>query len=72
MRNNFEVKLTCASGLLLVVINEYLQLIPLFHRTFDYLDILASFVGIFIGYKVFIRMMFACSTNTGEEKFLPA
>ncbi len=72
MRNNFEVKLTCASGLLLVIIDEYLQLIPLFHRTFDYLDILASFVGIFIGYKVFIRMMFAFSTNTAEENFLPA
>ena len=38
-------------------INEYLQMIPLFGRTFDYLDILSSVVGVFIGHFVFGRLM---------------
>lgn len=72
MRNNFEVKLACASGLLLVIIDEYLQLFPIFHRTFDYLDILSSFVGTFFGYKLFTKMMVIFSANVQVEKLLPA
>jgi hypothetical protein len=48
-----DVQLVCLLGLLLVVINEYLQLIPFFKRTFDYLDIAFSFVGVVIGYYWF-------------------
>src|ERR1041385_6999638 len=44
-QNIADVRLTCWFGLLLVIVNEYLQLIPVFGRTFDPLDILASFVG---------------------------
>lgn len=69
MRNNYEVKLTCAFGLLLVIINEYLQLIPIFHRTFDYLDIFASFIGIFMGYNFFVKMMYRFSKSVSENKF---
>ena len=72
MRNNYEVKLTCAFGLLLVIINEYLQLIPIFGRTFDYLDILASFVGIFIGYVVFAKMMIIFSAEVSKENIYNA
>lgn len=72
MRDYFEVKLTCTFGLLLVIIDEYLQIIPVFHRTFDYLDILASFAGTYIGYKLFVKMMCSFSANNLEEKFLPA
>lgn len=43
-----ELTFTCAFGLLLVIINEYLQLIPVFGRTFDYLDIFASVAGVFL------------------------
>lgn len=68
MRNNYEVKLTCAFGLLLVIINEYLQLIPIFGRTFDYLDILASFVGVFIGYIVFAKLMSVFSAEIPKGK----
>jgi hypothetical protein len=67
MRNNYEVKLTCVFGLLLVIINEYLQLIPVFGRTFDYFDILASFVGIFIGYVVFAKLMSVFSAEVSKE-----
>ena len=72
MRNNFEIKLTCVVGLILVIVNEYLQLIPVFHRTFDYLDIIASFVGVSIGYKTFVKMMDVFSTGVSERKFLPS
>ncbi len=52
-----DLTFTCCFGLLLVIINEYLQLIPVFGRTFDYLDILASVVGVFCGHFVFARLM---------------
>lgn len=50
------LKLFCVSGLILVIINEYLQKISVFGRTFDYLDILASFPGIIAGYIVFVKL----------------
>ena len=52
-----DLRFTCLFGLFLVIINEYLQMIPLFGRTFDYLDILSSVVGVFIGHFVFGRLM---------------
>ena len=47
-----HLSFTCCFGLLLVIINEYLQLIPVFGRTFDYLDIFSSVVGVFCGHLV--------------------
>ena len=52
-----DLTFTCSFGLLLVIINEYLQLIPIFGRTFDYLDIFSSVVGVFCGHIVFARLM---------------
>ncbi|MCA6451981.1 MAG: hypothetical protein IM582_02290 [Chitinophagaceae bacterium] len=52
-----DLGFTCSLGLLLVIINEYLQLIPVFGRTFDYLDIFSSVVGVFCGHLVFARLM---------------
>jgi hypothetical protein len=52
-----DLTFTCCFGLLLVIINEYLQLIPIFGRTFDYLDILSSVVGVCCGHFVFGRLM---------------
>jgi len=52
-----DLNVTCCFGLLLVVINEYLQLIPIFGRTFDYLDIISSVVGVFLGHIYFKRLM---------------
>lgn len=72
MRNNYEVKLTCAFGLLLVIINEYLQLIPIFGRTFDYLDILASFVGVCMGYMVFAKLMAVFPAEVSKENIYGA
>lgn len=64
MRNNYNLRITCAFGLLLVIIDEYLQLIPMFGRTFDYLDIFASFIGVSAGYIVFAKLMLANSSET--------
>lgn len=52
-----DLIITCYTGLLLVIVNEYLQLIPFFGRTFDYLDILSSFLGVWLGYISFARIM---------------
>lgn len=48
---------TCYFGLMLVIINEYLQLIPIFGRTFDYLDILSSVAGVFLGHLAFAGLL---------------
>ncbi|MBI2284611.1 MAG: hypothetical protein HYU71_12935 [Bacteroidetes bacterium] len=63
-----DLGFTCSFGLLLVIINEYLQLIPVFGRTFDYLDIVSSVVGVFCGYLVFARLT---ATQVSEMKTLP-
>ena len=52
-----DLTFSCSFGLLLVIINEYLQLIPVFGRTFDYLDIFSSVIGVFCGHLVFARLM---------------
>lgn len=57
MRTRKELRIACWFGLVLVVINEYLQLVPFFGRTFDYLDILSSFLGVLIGYACFAALM---------------
>ena len=57
LRDMYDVKMTCWFGLLLVIINEYLQLVPVFGRTFDTLDILASFTGVYLGYRAFAKLM---------------
>lgn len=57
LQTEADLRFTCGFGLILVIINEYLQLIPVFGRTFDYLDILFSVVGVFFGHFVFARYM---------------
>lgn len=64
MRTTQELKIACWFGLAMVVINEYLQLIPFFGRTFDYLDILSSFVGVLAGYLVYAKLMLKLEYKT--------
>ncbi len=64
-----DLGFTCSFGLLLVIINEYLQLIPVFGRTFDYLDIFSSVVGVFCGHFVFARLM---GSQMARAEQLPA
>jgi len=57
LQTQADLIFTCSFGLLLVIINEYLQRIPVFGRTFDYLDIFSSVVGVFCGHLVFGKLM---------------
>lgn len=47
---DFQLKAFCAICFILLVINELLQLIPFFGRTFDYNDIAASAIGLLGSY----------------------
>jgi hypothetical protein len=64
MRNIRDVRIACWFGLVLVVINEYIQLIPVFGRTFDYLDILSSFIGVLLGYLCYSRLLLRSGYRT--------
>ena len=57
LQTSADLTFTCCFGLLLTIINEYLQLIPVFGRTFDYLDIISSVAGVCCGHLVFARLM---------------
>lgn len=67
LQTNADLNFTCCFGLLLVIINEYLQLIPVFGRTFDYLDIISSVLGVFLGHLVFARLMVSQMQRVVEE-----
>lgn len=67
LQNLQQLKITCWFGLILVVINEYLQLIPFFGRTFDYFDILFSFVGVSMGYYIFGKLMIKTSSQINSS-----
>lgn len=58
----------CMVCFLLLVINEYLQLIPFFGRTFDYYDILASALGLYISY-IFIGKYVLGKRRRTESSF---
>ena len=67
-----DLAYTCSFGLLLVIINEYLQLIPIFGRTFDYLDIFSSVIGVFFGHYVFAKLLMSRTPAIkGVENPLP-
>ena len=51
----YDLRLVCAIGFGMLVVNEYLQRITFFGRTFDYNDILFSSVGLLVSYLVFNR-----------------
>jgi hypothetical protein len=54
----YDLRLVCLLGFGLLIVNEYLQRIPYFGRTFDYNDILFSFVGLLASYFVFGKIQF--------------
>jgi hypothetical protein len=53
IQSSDDLRLVCLMGFGMLVLNEYLQLIPFFGRTFDYNDILFSSVGLMASYFVF-------------------
>ena len=52
-----HLRIVCLMGFSMLVINEYLQLIPYFGRTFDYYDILFSAAGLTGSYFVFGKLL---------------
>lgn len=48
-----NTRIVCLFGFTLLVVNEYLQLIPFFRRTFDYYDIVSSAIGLSASYCCF-------------------
>ena len=48
-----DMRILCLLSFFLVTINEYLQLVPFFGRTFDYFDIAFSAVGFVLSYYSF-------------------
>jgi len=53
IENAFDLRIVCLLGFGMLVVNEYLQRIPFFGRTFDYNDILFSSVGLIASCFVF-------------------
>ena len=51
-----DLRNVCLLGFVMLVVNEYLQLIPVFGRTFDYFDIAFSAIGLSTSYFVFGRI----------------
>ena len=56
IQSAYDLQLVCVLGFGMLVVNEYLQLIPFFGRTFDYNDILFSSIGLLGSYLVFRRL----------------
>jgi hypothetical protein len=56
IQSAYDLRLVCVMGFGMLIINEYLQLIPFFGRTFDYNDIVFSSVGLMASYFVFARI----------------
>ncbi len=52
----FELRLVCSLGFCMLVVNEYLQKIPFFGRTFDYNDIVFSSMGLVSSCFLFTRL----------------
>jgi hypothetical protein len=52
----YDLRLVCLLGFGMLIVNEYLQLIPYFGRTFDYYDILFSSVGLTASFFVFAKV----------------
>lgn len=48
-----DLRQVCFLGFGILVINEYMQLFPIFGRTFDYFDLVFSAVGLTTSYFIF-------------------
>lgn len=53
----FDLRFVCLLGFGMLIINEYLQLFPVFGRTFDFYDIISSATGLSVSYFVFGKIL---------------
>ena len=56
IQSAYDLRLVCVLGFGMLVLNEYLQLIPFFGRTFDYNDIVFSSIGLTVSWLTFGRL----------------
>lgn len=56
IQSAYDLRQVCMLGLFMLIVNEYLQRIPFFGRTFDYNDIIFSAAGLLTSYFVFGRI----------------
>jgi hypothetical protein len=56
IQSAYDLRLVCMMGFGMLIINEYLQLIPFFGRTFDFYDIIFSMVGLVTSYFIFAKV----------------
>ncbi|MEI2755884.1 MAG: hypothetical protein V9F46_05425 [Chitinophagaceae bacterium] len=56
IQSSYDLKMVCLLGFGMLVVNEYLQLMSIFGRTFNYFDILFSFIGLLSAYFVFSKL----------------
>jgi hypothetical protein len=61
----YELRLVCLMGFGMLVVNEYLQRIPFFGRTFDYNDITFSSVGLLASCFVFGKLQQRYQVQSG-------
>jgi hypothetical protein len=56
IQSPYDLRMVCVMGFGMLIVNEYLQMIPFFGRTFDYNDIIFSSIGLFASHYVFGRV----------------
>lgn len=56
IQSEYDLRIVCLLGLGMLIVNEYLQLISFFDRTFDLYDMIFSTVGLAVSYFVFGKM----------------
>lgn len=65
IQSTYDLRMVCMLGLGMLIVNEYLQLISIFGRTFDFNDMIFSTVGLTISYFVFGKMQQRYETQAG-------
>lgn len=56
LQSAYDLRMVCLLGFGMLIVNEYLQMIPFFGRTFDYNDIFFSSVGLMVSHFVFGKL----------------
>lgn len=65
IETTYDLRQVCILGFGMLVMNEYLQRIPFFGRTFDYFDILFSAAGLLAAYFCFEQLRHRYGTAYG-------
>jgi hypothetical protein len=65
IQSTYDLRMVCMLGLGMLIVNEYLQLISIFGRTFDLYDMIFSTVGLAVSYFVFGKMQQRYETQAG-------